>query len=62
MDARVRKMGNRVGMDLAQLLFDAGLDTPRKVKAADDKDLEAIKGIGKAKKDKIRERIPKFKK
>jgi DNA integrity scanning protein DisA with diadenylate cyclase activity len=62
MDARVFKLKHFVDADVAEMLVEAGLDTPRKIKAANDKDIEAIKGIGKAKKDKIRQRIPKHKK
>jgi hypothetical protein len=49
------QLGDR---DLAALLVEAGLDTPRKIKAATDKQLIAIPGIGPAKKAKIRARFP----
>jgi DNA integrity scanning protein DisA with diadenylate cyclase activity len=61
MDARVAKLKHFVDKDVAELLVQAGLTTPRKIKAAKDKDIEAVKGIGRAKKDKIRERLPKHK-
>ena len=65
-DARAQRIARRmrgaVPMDVIERLVAAGLDSPRKIKAADDKAIEAIKGIGKATKDKIREHIPKFKK
>ena len=59
MDMRVLKLSHFVDKDVAEKLVAAGLDTPRKIKAADDKEIEAIKGIGKATKDAIRGRIPK---
>jgi len=62
MNQRVQKLSHFVDKDVAEALVAAGLDTPRKIKAVDDKAIEAIKGIGKAKKDKIRERFPKSKK
>jgi ERCC4-type nuclease len=61
MDARVVKLKHYVDAGVAEALVTAGLDSPRKIKAADDKDIEKIKGIGKAKRDKIRKRIPKYK-
>ena len=62
MDARVQKLSHFVDKDVAQALVEAGLDTPRKIKAADDKDIEAIKGIGPATRAQVRARIPKYKK
>ena len=62
MDQRVQKLKHFVDKDVAEALVAAGLDTPRKIKAADDKDIEAVKGIGKAKRAEIRQRIPKVKK
>ncbi len=61
MDKRVMKLSRIVGTEDAEALVAAGLDTPRKIKAADDKDIEAIKGIGKSKRAAIRKSIPKFK-
>ena len=43
----------------AEALIKAGLDTPRKIKAASDKAIEAVPGIGKAKRAELRERFPK---
>ena len=43
--------------DLAKALVEAGLDNPAKIRAASDGDLGAIKGIGKVKVSKIREKI-----
>jgi ERCC4-type nuclease len=43
----------------AEALVKAGLDTPRKIKAASDKEIEAVPGIGKAKRAELRERFPK---
>lgn len=62
MDARVRKLGIVLqDREAAAALVAAGFDLPRKIEAADDKDLEAVKGIGKAKREKIRARVPKVK-
>jgi len=60
MDARVQKLRMK-GIDLSdvQALVKAKLDTPAKIKAASDKQLEAIPGIGKAKREKLRERFPR---
>jgi len=44
--------------DLALELVAAGFDSPAKVKAATDKELEGIPGIGKATVKRIRERFP----
>jgi len=43
----------------ASALVKAGLDTPRKIKAATDKAIEAVPGIGKAKRAELRERFPR---
>ena len=43
--------------DLAQALVAAGYDNPAKIRAASDADLERVKGVGKAGKDKIRAKI-----
>jgi len=56
MDARVRKL-TILGVDNAQDLVDAGLDSPRKIKAASNKELEAVKGVGKTAREKLRERF-----
>lgn len=45
--------------NLAEALVAAGLDTPAKIKAASDQRLLAVKGVGQATKQKIRERFPK---
>ena len=62
-DARVRRLQQRMGPGVSQEVIEAlvaaGLDLRSKIKAADDKDLEAIKGIGTATKDKIRVGCPK---
>lgn len=44
--------------ELARALVAAGLDTPAKIKAASDQRLLAVKGVGPATKQKIRERFP----
>ena len=43
----------------AEALVKAGLDTPRKIKAATDKEIEAVPTIGKAKRAELRERFPR---
>jgi len=59
-DARVDKMiGKGVPEQVAEALVKAGFDTPRKIKAASDKDLEAIKGIGPATVAGLRDSLPK---
>ena len=45
--------------ELAALLEAAGLNTPRKIRDASDKDLTSVKGIGPAGLDKIREKLPR---
>ena len=55
-------MGPGVSQEVIEALVAAGLDLRSKIKAADDKDLEAIKGIGKATRAKIRVACPKNKK
>ena len=59
MDARVQKL-QRLGLEQADAaaLVQAGFDTPAKIKAATDKKLEAVPGVGKAKRAKLRERFP----
>lgn len=55
MDAKTLKLAAKLGdLNLAQTLVEAGLDTPAKIRAAKDKDVLALKGIGKAALDKIR--------
>ena len=52
MDNRVQKLGRLLrDADLAQELVQAGLDTPRKIKAIARKDLEKL--IAKGKVDKV---------
>lgn len=59
MDARIEKLA-RLGIDRtdAGTLVNGGLDTPAKIKAATDQQIEALPGIGKAKVKKLRERFP----
>ena len=59
MDARVRKLQLK-GIDLrdAQALVAAGFATPRDIKAASDRELRAVEGVGPAKLKQIRERFP----
>ena len=61
MDKRVKKLAHYVGED-AEALVAAGLDTPRKIKAASDDEIEKIKGIGPAKRKAILERLNEGKK
>jgi len=42
------RFGPSVALAVIERLVAAGLDTPRKIKAAKDADLKAIKGIGDA--------------
>ena len=59
MDARVQKLAMKLGdRALAAKLVQAGLDTPRKIKAATDKELEGVEGIGKSARETIRGRFP----
>ena len=44
-----------LGIDIVGFLIEAGLDTPEKISAASDGELEALKGIGPATVAKIRE-------
>ena len=62
MDARAFKL-TRLGLEepVAMALVEAGLDSPAKIRAAKNKDLEAVKGIGEATRDKIRARFPERK-
>ena len=63
MDARVAKLKVKlrgaVSVEDAQALVKAGLDSPRKIKAATDEQLEQVKGIGPSKLSKIRTRMPR---
>ena len=43
----------------AAALVKAGLNTPRRIKAATDKEIEAVPTIGKAKRAELRERFPR---
>lgn len=46
-------------MELATLLVKAGFTGPAMIRRANDSELSAIKGIGKASLAKIREKLPK---
>lgn len=48
MNKQVEKLRHFFDASIAQKLVDAGLETPRKIKAAKDADLKAIKGVGDA--------------
>ena len=58
MDARVRKLV-RLGVDFADAaaLVAAGFDRPSKIRTAKAKDLEAVPGIGEAKRKALQERF-----
>jgi len=59
MDARVQKLAIKLGdTELAQALVRAGLDTPRKIKRATDKELLAVPGVGQARRAELRKRFP----
>lgn len=56
MDPRVRKLTRLLkDRDLAETLVEAGLDSPKKIRQATDKDVE--KALGKSGKGKVRERF-----
>jgi len=58
--AAVQKLAMRIGdPELAALLVKAGFDCPAKVRAASDKDLEAVKGIGKGSVRNLRKKLPR---
>lgn len=59
-DPRAKRL-SRLGLDasVAGLLVVAGFDTPRKIKAATNKELESVKGIGKSARTIIKKRFPK---
>ena len=58
MDPRANKLNHRLNdRDLAEKLVAAGLDTARKIKAATDRQIKAVQGIGDATLSVIRERI-----
>ena len=60
MDARVMKLAHKLNdKELAEKLVEAGLDTPRKLKAAKDKDIKAAPGVGQSGVDKVRAVFPK---
>jgi len=52
-------VGKGVAPETAEALVNAGFDTPRKIKAATNKDLEAVKGIGAATVAGLRQTMPK---
>ena len=63
MDKRVQKLAVKFGgdLDLAEMLVQAGLDTPAKIKKATDKTITAIPDIGEATLKQIRAKVPKRK-
>lgn len=44
-----RKLAHLIGKEDAVALIEIGIDTPRKIKAASEADLQRAKGIGKSK-------------
>jgi hypothetical protein len=53
-DARVGKLVSKgVEPETAVALVAAGIDTPRKIKAATNAQIEAVPGIGKAKREAV---------
>jgi len=62
MDAQKLKLAKKLGdSELASALVAAGFDNPAKIRQASDKELEAVKGVGKAKREQIRKKLPKRK-
>jgi len=60
MERRIAKLTIKLmDRDLAEKLVKAGLDTPRKIRDASDGEIE--KALGKAGKNKVRDRMPKVK-
>ena len=56
--SNTRKLAQKLkDKELAAALVEAGFDNPAKIRAASDKDLEKVKGVGKAKVGKIRDKI-----
>lgn len=60
MDGRVKKL-KMLGVADAESLVAAGLDTPRKIKHATDDALLAVRGVGPAKLQTLRDRFAKVK-
>ena len=57
--AAAQKLAMKLGdSELASALVTGGFDNPAKIRAATDRELRAIRGIGKASVDKIREKLP----
>jgi len=55
---KVRKLAQRLrDRELAEKLVLAGFDNPAKIRKATNEQLEAVKGIGRASREKIRERV-----
>lgn len=60
MDPRVNRLVRFVDdQELARKLVEAGYDTPKAIKEADDADLKVIEGIGPATVKAIRKRLRK---
>jgi ERCC4-type nuclease len=56
MDPRLRKL-QVLGIPEAENLIDAGLDSPRKIRAASDEMLEKVRGVGPSTRADIRKRF-----
>jgi len=62
MDPRTEKLAIKVrDANIALLLVQAGYDSPAKIRAASDKDLKAVPGVGQVGVKRIREKLPKRK-
>ena len=58
--AATQKLAVKLGdPELAALLVAAGFDNPAKIRAAEDEDLQAVKGIGKGSVAKLRKKLPR---
>lgn len=61
-DRRVSKLMKKVGnVAIAEALVEAGFDSPKKIKAANNGDLMKVKGVGQATLNALRVRMPKVK-
>ncbi|MGD8499000.1 MAG: helix-hairpin-helix domain-containing protein [Phycisphaerales bacterium] len=60
MDGKAKRLTHKLNdAELAQRLAEAGLDTPRKIKAAKDEDIADISGIGPSGADRVRATFPR---
>jgi hypothetical protein len=62
MDVQTAKLAKKLrDAELAAALVAAGFRNPASIRGAKDSELEAISGVGKVTKDKIRDKLPKRK-